>query len=113
MPTLDQTLDALIAAGVTPEQISLRARQRASEPTKAHFRAFLLDSELDPPEYAVQLTVTNWDAIAAFFAAPPTTEHNLQTVYRDILVDVSEALQTHNAEQFILSLMLGAKAGKP
>lgn len=113
MATLDETLEQLIQQGIPPQAIAARATAMATEAPKQYFLNFLLDPNLSPTEYAITAEVSNWAAISAFFAAPPTDQYNLQRAYQSILIDIAEAIQTHDAERFLLALMLGAKAVKP
>jgi hypothetical protein len=109
--TLDQTLDELISQGIDPDVIAKRARERASKATKDYFIQDLFDEKSEA--YVVQLTVSDWDTLQAFFSKPTTEDFHPQRIFQDIANDIKDAVATQDAQLLILSLLLGAKALQP
>jgi hypothetical protein len=109
-PISQEELDQIIDRAGGAETLALLARRRAQRATREYFQNLLMDRTVSPADFAVNLRVTNWTAVATFFAAPMTEQHNLQRLYQDIRADIKEALQNQNAGQLIRALLMGAKA---
>lgn len=108
MPSIEETLTELEAAGFTPEQIIKRVRSLQSRGTKDYFLNDLRDKE--SKQSTVELSVTDWPKLREFFRRDPTDVHHPQRIYQEIRSDIKEALDSEDAAKLIESLLLHAKA---
>lgn len=106
--SVEERIEALIRLGLTPEDIARVARKISVQSTEDYFLDELKTGS--PPDWCIQVSVTDWECIVKFFAKPPTEKYHPQRMFRDITADINNAIEKQDALRLVLSIMLAMKA---
>lgn len=110
LSSIEETLQSLVDAGISPEQIAERAKRLAAKRVKDYFLDELIVPDSDPAACTIQASVSSWSLVNAFFAKAPTEEIHPQRIYQELRSDIADAIAQQDAQKLVLSLLLTVKA---
>jgi hypothetical protein len=110
MATIDEAIDALLAQGVTGEQIIERARLKSGQATKDYFIDMLRTS---PGPFCITFSVTDWPKLIAFFQHRAPDEFYPSKIYQELSAEIKDAVKARNANRLIFALLMAIKSQQP